>query len=206
MSGYMIPTKEADLSLGQPPPPGAPAPQAPPAAPVDAPTDPVVQEEPPPPTASEGTHPLAVSAEEGLFAVPQEQMLKLLQKALKLKYTAVLMYMNYGDRIRSHFRDTIYEHFQEHMQEERTACYDLAMKITALGGEPEVQVSKIPSTASLGEIFMHIMQAEKLLIQGQRDILAACGDHTGLRILIENSLLQDQRHLDDARRMMVPLL
>ena len=197
MSGYTIPTKQADLSIGQPT--TTPAPAEPSA-------EPALQQEPPPPTASAGVHPLAVSPEEGLFAVPQEQMLKLLQKALKLKYTAVLMYMNYGDRIRSHFRDAVYDHFQAHMMEERTACYDLAMKITAPGGEPEVQVSKVPSTASLGEIFMHVMQAEKLLIQGQRDILAVCGEHTGLRILIENSLLQDQQHLDDARRMMVPLL
>ena len=131
---------------------------------------------------------------------------KSLQKALKLKYTAVLMYINYGDRIRSHFRDSVYEHWQEHMGEERTACYDLAMKITALGGEPEVQVSKVPSTGTLSEMFMHVMQMEKQLIQGQRDILAVCGENVGLRILIENSLLEDQRHLDDARRMMVPVL
>lgn len=159
--------------------------------------------EPAPPTASVGTHPLAVSAEEGLFAIPQDQMLRLLQKSLKLKYTAVLMYINYADRIRSHFRDAVYEHFQEHMAEERTSCYDLAMKITALGGEPEVQVGKVPSTPALAEMFMHIMQLEKELIQGQREILEVCGDNVGLRVLIENSLLEDQRHLDDARRMSI---
>jgi len=196
MSNYVLPPKIAAMVA-------APPPDALPAAPAPATAAPP---ELPQPTASEGTHPLAVSLEEGLFAVPQEQMLKLLQKALKLKYTAVLMYINYGDRVRSHFRDAVYEHFQGHMQEERTACYDLAMKITALGGEPEVQVSKVPSTGTLSEMFMHIMQAEKELIQGQRDILAACGENAGLRILIENSLLEDQRHLDDARRMMVPLL
>lgn len=160
-------------------------------------------EEAPPPTASEGTHPLAVSAEEGLFAIPQDQMLRLLQKSLKLKYTAMLMYVNYGDRIRSHFRDAVYDHFQEHMAEERTSCYDLAMKITALGGEPEVQVGKVPSTPAISEMFAHLMQLEKELIQGQREILAVCGDNVGLRILIENSLLEDQRHLDDARRMSI---
>lgn len=183
MSGYSIPTHQPELVDS------APA--------VEAPL---------PPTASEGTHPLAVSQEEGLFAVPQEQMLKLLQKALKLKYTAMLMYVNYGDRVRSHFRDAVYDHWNGHMAEERTACYDLAMKITALGGEPEVQVGKVPSTPVLAEMFMHIIQMEKLLIQGQREILAACGENDGLRILIENSLLEDQRHLDDARRMMVPSL
>lgn len=186
MSRYTVPPKQSQLSL---------EPQMPDAGMAEA--------APPPPTASVGTHPLAVSPEEGLFAVPQEQMLKLLQKALKLKYTAVLMYINYGDRIRSHFRDATYAHWQDHMGEERTACYDLAMKITALGGEPEVQVSKVPSTGVLSEMFMHIMQMEKQLIQGQREILAVCGENEGLRILIENSLLEDQRHLDDARRMMV---
>lgn len=189
---YIIPGKQADLSLGQP------SSDGPPLAEDTLP--------PPPPTASAGTHPLAVSMEEGLFAIPQDQMMKLLQKSLKLKYTAVLMYINYGDRVRSHFRDSVYAHWQEHMAEERTSCYDLAMKITALGGEPEAQISKIPSTASLSEMFMHIMQMEKQLIQGQRDILAVCGENEGLRILIENSLLEDQRHLDDARRMMVPWL
>ena len=205
MNGYSIPTKKADLSLGPPLPTTPPdvASEVPPAA---LPADGTVLQEPPQPTASVGTHPLAVSPEEGLFAVPQEQMLKLLQKALKLKYTAVLMYINYGDRVRSHFRDAVYDHWQEHMGEERTACYDLAMKITALGGEPDVQVSKVPATGALSEMFMHIMQMEKQLIQGQRDILAVCGENEGLRILIENSLLADQRHLDDARRMMVPLL
>lgn len=194
---YRIPVilKTADLSLGGAEP--SPAAVAPGSIPEPAPA---------PVTASEGTHPLAVSAEEGLFAIPQDQMLRMLQKALKLKYTAMLMYVNYGDRIRSHFRDAVYEHFQEHMSEERTSCYDLAMKITALGGEPEVQVGKIPSTPAIAEMFMHLMQLEKQLIAGQREILSACGDHVGLRILIENSLLEDQRHLDDARRMSVLVL
>lgn len=188
---YRTPEKTANVSL-----PGEPEASAPVSAAQPPP-------EPPLATAGEGMHPLAVSPEEGLFAVPQEQMLRLLQKALKLKYTAMLMYVNYGDRVRSHFRDAVYEHFQQHMAEERTSCYDLAMKITALGGEPEVQVGKVPSTPALAEMFMHIMQLEKELIEGQRAVLAACGENVGLRILMENSLLEDQRHLDDARRMYV---
>lgn len=194
MSGYVVPSA---------------------APPNEAPVEPAVAQPEPeldanpapePQTASEGTHPSAVSAEEGLFAVPQERVLASLQKVLKLKYTAVLMYMNYGDRVRSHFRDTVYDHFQAHMLEEREACYDLAMKITALGGEPEVQVAKVPSTASMAEMFMWVMQAEKTLILQLRELLAVCGDNVGLRVLLENMLLADQRHLDDARRMSVPLL
>lgn len=173
-----------------------------PAVPEQAATETPV-EAPPPASASEGSHPLVVSNEEGLFTVSQEQMVSLLQKVLKLKYTAVLMYMNYGDRIRAHFRDALYAHFQEHLNEERQACYDLAMKITALGGEPDVQVTKVPSTPVIMEMMGHIMQAEKVLIESQRNVIAACGENIGLRVLMENSLLLDQRHLDDARRMSI---
>lgn len=171
---------------------------------LPSPDDSTLAAEPlPPASASEGTHPLAVSAEEGLFAVDQASMLTMLQKLLRLKYTAVLMYMNYGDRIRSHFRDAVYEHFQEHLKEERAACYDLVMKITALGGEPDVQVTKVPSTPVLTEMFAHVMQMEKQLIAQLREIVAVCGENTGLRVQLETAIELDQRHLDDARRMSV---
>lgn len=156
----------------------------------------------PSPTANEGVHPLAISAEEGMPAAPQEKLLKLLQKILKLKYGGMILYTNYGDRIRAHFRDAIYAHFQEHLKEEREGAYDLAMKITALGGEPIPQVGSVPDANNLHQMFMNIMVAEKELIQAERDLLAACGEYDGLRILIEGILLLDQRHLDDARRMM----
>jgi hypothetical protein len=64
-------------------------------------------------------------------------------------------------------------------------------------------VTKVPPAAAIAEIMMHIMQAEKLMIAQQREIIAACGENIGLRVLTENALLLDQRHLDDARRMSV---
>lgn len=156
---------------------------------------------PPQPTATEGAHPLVVSPEEGLFAVPQETMLTKLQGLLRKKYTGVIMYMNYGDRIRAHFRDSIYDHFKEHIKDERAGAYDLAMKITALGGEPKGQSATVPDLNDLHQIFAQIILAEKELIQAERDVLKVVGENTGLKVLIENMVLVDQRHLDDARRM-----
>lgn len=157
--------------------------------------------EPPKPTASEGQHPLAISSEEGAPLVTQPELLKHLQKLLELKYTAMILYTNYGDRIRSPYRDSIYGHFKEHMKEERSGAYDFAMKITALGGEPTPKIHKIPDVSGVGQIFMAIMQAEKELIEAAREAIEVCGEYVGLRLLLEENLLNDQRHLDDARRM-----
>jgi bacterioferritin len=155
------------------------------------------------PTANEGVHPLAVSPEEGLFAVDQQAMMVVLERLLKLKYSAVIMYMNYGDRIRAHFRDAIYDHFQDHMKEEISFCYDLAMKITALGGEPSPKVSTVPDMSNIHHMFMNVIENEKEQIKVARDILLKAGDNTGLKVLIENMVLTDQRHADDARRMLL---
>jgi hypothetical protein len=148
-----------------PSPAAAPTP-APEAAPEAAPAAPVEEAPLPQPTASEGTHPLAASQEEGLFAVPQERVISQCQKLLKLKYTAMIMYANYGDRIRAHFRDSIYAHFNEHMGEEREDAYHLAMKITALGGEPTPKVASIPDINDLHQMFVALLQMEKGLIHG----------------------------------------
>jgi bacterioferritin (cytochrome b1) len=156
----------------------------------------------PKPTASEGVHPLAVSPEEGMFAVPQQKVVAQCVKLLKLKYTTHLAYMNYGDRIRAHFRDAIYDHFKEHMKEERTDAYHLAMKITALGGEPTPKVGTVPDVNDLHQIFTILLQMEKELIQELRNLSAMAGENLSLKVMLEQMVLTDQQHADDLRRMM----
>lgn len=165
--------------------------------------DTAVVEAPPMPSASEGTHPMAASPEEGMLAVPQERVMSQLQKLLRLKYAGIIMYANYGDRIRAHFRDSIYNHFQEHLKEEREGAYDLAMKLTAWGGEPSPKMAPVADVNDLHQIFMCVIVAEKQLIECERQLLTMTGECVGLRVLIENMVLTDQRHLDDARRMLL---
>jgi len=161
------------------------------------------QVEPPPPTASEGVHPLMVSPQEGAFAVPQDRVVKLLQKLLKLKYTQVITYMNYGDRLRAHFRDVIYEHFQEHMRDEQKDAYALAMKITALGGEPPPAVSSPPDVSDLHRMYMVILGQEQALIQAARELAAVAGENLALKALADQLALSDSHHADDMRRMLL---
>lgn len=199
MNRYLVPGKKTAEEVAP-----APAPAQEAAAPSPAPgAAPAAEEAPlPQPTASEGVHPLAVSPEEGMFAVPQEKVVGQCLKLLKLKYTMMIAYMNYGDRIRAHFRDPIYEHFKEHFDEEKNDAYHLTMKITALGGEPTPKVATVPDVNDLHQMFMVLLQLEKELIQELRNLSLMAGENLSLKVMLEQMVLTDQQHADDLRRMM----
>jgi len=182
--GYQIPTEA-------PPPPAAAV-------------EPAI--EPPPPTASVGVHPFAISPEEGLPLAPQEVLLKKLSALLVLKNGAQLMYHTYADTFRGPDREGLYDHFEEHAAEERAGSYDYAMKLIALGGGPlPTKGTKFPEATGIQEALTHVIQYEKELIQATRDLHALCGEYLGLKLLLEDNLLKDQRHLDDSRRWLVQL-
>lgn len=152
-------------------------------------------------TASAAVHPLSVSPDEGAFAAPVEAVVAQCQKLLSLKYTTMLAYINYGDRIRAHFRDSIYEHWKEHTEDERNSAYTLAMKITALGGEPDARVAPVPSISDLHQMMMQLLQFEQQLIGQARVLIEMAGDNIGLRLMAEDMAMTDAHHADDLRRM-----
>lgn len=179
---------------------GAPPPELLQEAPSSSPMDNVPPVDAPP--VQEGTHPLAVSPEEGFFAVTQDAIVSQLNKLLKLKYTTAFAYINYGDRIRAHFRDVIAEHFKDHREEELADAYHLTMKITALGGEPTPKVGTIIDTADMHQIFLALLDLEKKMLKEFRALAALAGDNLSLKVMLEEMVLKDQQHADDLRRMM----
>lgn len=156
----------------------------------------------PTPTAREALHPFAVSPEEGLFAVPQEKVIAQLNKLLKLKYTAMLFYVNYGDRLRAHYRDSVAGHFEDHFNDERKEAYEIARKITALGGEPEPRVSTVNDTPSLHQMIVTALLHEQQLVKAARELAMMAGENIALKNFAENCAFTDNHHADDMRRLM----
>jgi bacterioferritin (cytochrome b1) len=169
----------------------------------EVPAEPEPPPEPLEPTASAGTHPLAIAPQEGFPGLAQPDLLKKLQKVLELKYTGILAYTHYADRIRAPFRDSIADHFKEHAKEERRGAYDYALKMTALGGEPEARIGKIPNVSGIKQICMALMTAELGLLDAERELVDLSGDYTGFRLMVEEHLRLDQAHLDDLRRLFI---
>lgn len=155
------------------------------------------------PSASIATHPWTTSEAEGLFAVPQEKVVDLLNKTLKLKYTGVILYMNYGDRLLAHWRDAVADHFKDHIKDERAGAYTLTRKITALGGSPQPKIAQIKDVSSFHQMVMQIMTAETELLQAERALIEVAGDNIALRLMAEELYSTDAHHLDDMRRLLL---
>lgn len=140
---------------------------------------------------------------EGELGAPLEQVVLLLSDILACKYSIDNAYRSYADRIRGPFRDAIVAHWQEHAKEEREAAYDFAMKIVGLGGDPVVMHVDYASVAqpTIDQFCQELAQKELDLIAKNRELINIAGDHTSLKVLAENTILNDTQHLDDLRRM-----
>lgn len=166
--------------------------------------DPLPDEGPQEPSASEGTHPLVMSPEEGLFAVPQEAVVKQLQAIISLKYMKVITYINYADRLRGHYSSAVSEHFNEHIDHERAHLSDLTIKLTALGGEPAPKLSGTPlDTADVHQMITAVLQYEKEAVFELRKLASMAGENISLRAFAEEIAVRDMRHADDMRRMLI---
>ncbi len=146
----------------------------------------------------------AEGSPEGRLAVPVGQVIAHLQQWLGAKYRIDAAYRSYADRVKGPWRDSLVAHWQEHAGEERTAAYDIAMKIVGFGGDPSVTVLEVPQApADLGAFCSVLMNLELQAIEKGREAMSMAGEMTSLKVMAENMILQDSQHLDDLRRMCV---
>lgn len=125
-----------------------------------------------------------------------------LQAILAKKYALLLAYVAYGDQLRSLCRDGVFEHFQEHIKEERDAIYQLNKKITALGGDAAVAPEPVP-TVPLNQpraVFEAVLMLEQSTVALWSALFRATTNDVPLNALAQEGALVDQQHADDMRR------
>lgn len=139
---------------------------------------------------------------EGGYAGPDGQVISLLQEFLNAKYSIDNAYRSFADRVRGPWRDALVDHWQEHAKEERSAAYDIAMKIVGLGADPMVTVTSVPQCPGNLDAFCQVLAKMELdTIENGRKLIAMSGDNAAMKVFAENLVLVDTKHLDDLRRM-----
>jgi ferritin len=125
-----------------------------------------------------------------------------LQSILTKKYALLLAYISYGDQLRAFGRDGVYEHFQEHIKEERDTIYQLNKKITALGGDAVVSVDPVPSVPlnQPRAVFEALLAMEQASVALWSELFRNTEDDVALNAMAQNGALADQQHADDMRR------
>lgn len=133
---------------------------------------------------------------------PNKEAIDVMKQLVGEKYRLILAYINYGDQLRATYRDGIYKHFQEHIDEERAQAYELAKKLTALGEDAPTAHDPVPRV-SLGDaqaVFKIILDLEEKGVALYQQLFDLSKHDAALNGLAQNGALQDQQHADDMLR------
>ncbi len=146
---------------------------------------------------------LSPDPREGLFNTSKDNVIFCLTNLLSQKYSLHVAFRSNADRIHSSaWRDSLFEHFEDHAEEELDMAYDIAMKIVSLGSDPVVSNIEIPyCAADVSSVFNMLIEMELKAIDTANRLAKMSGNNTSLRVLAENIVLIDTQHIDDIRRM-----
>ena len=128
--------------------------------------------------------------------------LVILQKLSSKKYQLILAYIHYGDQLRTLFRDGIYAHFQEHLEEERAQLYQLNKKITALGADAPCCPDPVPATClnDAKAVLSNLLAMETESVTLWSDLFRETTHDVALNGMAQNYATECQGHVDDMKR------
>ena len=128
-----------------------------------------------------------------------------LNEDLAAEYQAVIMYRTYASLVSGPFRQELRAFFEGEIPDELAHAAFLADKIVALGGTPAVTPGAIPITNDNREMLENTLQAEIETIERytRRVEQADKAGEVGLKVQLEDMILDETTHRDDIRRMLV---
>jgi bacterioferritin len=131
---------------------------------------------------------------------PERQILiEGLNQDLAREFQAIMMYIHYSAKITGPYRRELKALFQSEIGNETAHVQFLADKIAALGGDPTTRFVEVPSARRPREMLVQALKAEIHAISGYGDRIRqaeAFGD-IGLRVHLENHLIEETRHKEE---------
>ena len=128
-----------------------------------------------------------------------------LNQDLAAEYQAVIMYRTYASLVSGPYRQELRAFFEGEIPDELGHAAYLADKIVALGGTPTVEPGPIPLTKDNKEMLENTLQAEIDTIERYTRRLEQADEagEIGLKVQLEEMILDETTHRDDIRRMLV---
>ena len=137
-----------------------------------------------------------------------------LNEALATEIVCVLRYKRHYFTATGIHAESVAQEFLEHANEEQTHADQLAMRITQLGGEPDLNPQHLAMNShseyvegtTLVEMIREDLVAERIAIESYNEIIRyiADGDPTTRRML-EEILAKEEEHADDMRDLLSTL-
>jgi bacterioferritin len=134
----------------------------------------------------------------------REILIEGLNHDLAREFQALMMYIHYSAKITGPYRRELRALFHVEIKNERPHVQFLADKITALGGDPTTRFIEVPGARLPREMLVQALKAEIHAISEycQRIQQAQAAGDIGLRVHLENHLVDETRHKEEIERIL----
>jgi bacterioferritin len=123
---------------------------------------------------------------------------------LRREFQAVVRYTQFAASVEGPHRPQIAQLFRGEIAEELRHAHFLADKIVALGGEPTTLVPPVETSRDAREMLEMVIAAEREDVEAytRRAREAEQAGDIGLKVQLENMVLDETRHLEEFRKIL----
>jgi bacterioferritin (cytochrome b1)/outer membrane murein-binding lipoprotein Lpp len=140
---------------------------------------------------------------EGQFTAPLPQVIAKLTEVISAKFRLMVAYHIYAESMRDPAQHAIGEVFHEHAEMERAAAEAYLKRAATLGGPVHLpEIEPPPASSDPIGILKIVVRAEQEAIALQSELKAMVGDQNPLSFQIEQFMIEDQHHHDEAWQML----
>jgi bacterioferritin len=148
------------------------------------------------------------------YRADRERVIQILNDALATEMVCVLRYKRHYYMAQGLSSEPVAQEFLEHAQEEERHADMLAVRITQLGGAPDLDPAAFTARAhseyvegnTLTDMIKEDLVAERIAIDSYREIVQFLGsDDSTSRRIMEEILAKEEEHADDLVKLLTKL-
>lgn len=131
-------------------------------------------------------------------------LIERLREDLASEYQAIIQYNQYAAQMAGPFRPQLAGILKAEIPDELRHADYLANKVATLGGDPAVMPPEPPSAEEPRAMVERVLEAENDAIRRYRERIGDADEfgETGLRVQLENMVLDETRHRDEMQRIL----
>ncbi|MBS1971646.1 MAG: bacterioferritin [Bdellovibrionales bacterium] len=134
-----------------------------------------------------------------------EKIIAKLNQILEMEISGVVRYLHYSFMIMGPNRIPIQKWFHDQAQEGYQHATMVGEKITALGGHPSLNVSKVPETKTHAvlDILKESLVFEEKAIELYYELLSEVKEDIALEEMVRTLIRTETEHIDEVKKMLV---
>ncbi|MCC7209093.1 MAG: ferritin-like domain-containing protein [Anaerolineae bacterium] len=135
---------------------------------------------------------------------PKQTLIAHLNEDLANELSAIIQYTTYAAKVTGPYRPQLAQFFLAEVPDEQMHAQFLANKIVALGGEPTTVPMPVRTAMSNREMLEAVLEAERNARSGYAKRAQEAEEYgdVGLKVQLENMVLDESTHAEETERML----